>query len=181
MVFNRKTKEMYIIPNGYIGFIGVLYQDSKLIKSFYKDGYRLYIIPNSGVFESGFMFPKGEFCQKFLYENGEEIDYVGFVQFDRLDMGLHRVKYNYINRNKHKKFAIYYYGGTSNDMDKENCYMVYLIDYGKNIIKYLPKNESIYNYLMHDYSLKREINKESLEFDILNLNNKYIENNYPFD
>lgn len=43
---------MYIIPNGHIGFVGVLCQDSELIMPFYKDGYRLYVIPNSGVCES---------------------------------------------------------------------------------------------------------------------------------
>ena len=173
-----KTNEKYILPNGYKGFFGVIYQANPNFEKLEDVNYRLYKISSQGVYESGYRLVKGTLHQEFYFKNGEEINSFGFQMLGRLDLKTNENELKAIRNGKNKLFAIWVYGAFING--GENSVAIYFIGTGTEFLELLSKTEKIYKSMSkYDRNLQEENN--SLKNYIQRLNQEYKARKPPFD
>lgn len=140
--FQNRVKEKYVLPNGYKGFFVVFNQNVNWIRY---EGVRTFKVPNNGLLESHFKRINGAVRQKFEYENGENINDIGFVHFNRLDLRINEEKLKFLNNNPDKLFCVYFYGQILND--EEEGFSIYLVAHGEEMIRLLKNNEKQFFYI----------------------------------
>ncbi len=177
----REVKQKFIVSNNYKGFFAVIYKDDKRIERKMKDGFQIYEITESDVYQSGFETPQGATIQEFYYRDNSRIDDVGLTNFSRLNLLINKDKLQFLKDNSSKNFVIYFYGGTDPDPDKSEGFSVFLIAEGAVIVNLLSKREEIFRHLTQGYDFLWQINEDKLKKDILKLNEKYSNKEYPFN
>lgn len=138
----NRVEERCILPNGYKGFFVVFNQNVNWVKN---EGVRTFKIPNNGLLESHFKRINGVVVQRFEYENGENINDIGFVHFNRLDLKINEQKLKFLMRNPDKLFCVYFYGQILND--EEEGFSIYLVARGEEMIRLLKNNEKQFFYI----------------------------------
>lgn len=68
--------EKYIIPTGYTGNVFIIFDDPDGNKENYKDGERIYVIPEDGVFKTSFEQQSGGRNVEYYYSDGSQLHYV---------------------------------------------------------------------------------------------------------
>ncbi len=169
-----KTKEKYILPNGYKGFFGVIYQANPNLEKLKDGNYRLYKISPQGVYESGYRFAKGTLHQEFYYQNGEKISSFGFQMLSYLK----NEEIYELRTNQTKTFGILVKGDFING--GENSVDIYFVGTGAEILKLLSKSEKLF-FSLGDYDRHLEEEKNSLIYYIQRLNQEYKAKMPPFD
>lgn len=62
---NNREKERYYLPEGFIGEVYILFENNEGIDAKYKEGYRVYEIPSSGVLKTKFTPNYGQLSKEF--------------------------------------------------------------------------------------------------------------------
>ncbi len=175
-----KTKDKYVLPNGFKGFFAVIYRDVDP-KPEKVDGFRVFKIHESGVCDSPFRFAVGAFEQTFLFQNGEQTIDIGSQVLGRLDLKVNEDEFQTIKDNPDSLFAIKFHGGSDgNDTRPQMSFYVYLIDTGSAILK-LQQKSSYYFAHLPTFGNRWPMDKNSMEQNIKLLNEAYKNNEYPFE
>ena len=174
--FFRKTKEIYILPNGYRGFFGVIYQANKMNERLEKDGSKLFMISNEGVYESGYRFTKGSITQEFYYLDDKKINEIGFKNLGNLTMKSNNSIIELMRKQKSELFCI---NIVIEKIDQgANSIAIYYIGSGEEILKLSQKSEEIYKAIINRNWAE---DKGNITMNIKRLNEEHKENKYPFD
>lgn len=168
------TRDKYILPNGYKGFFGVLYQSDHRLSQIVRDDKRLFIVEANGVCESGFGFAKGPIKQEFFCQDESRIESFDFALFYQMtDQEL-----TFLKKRPNSLFAICIYADNING-GKES-FNIYLIATNGAILNLQKNAEKIFFYL-NSQNFDWQENKESLAKNIARLNKELAEKKPPFD